>query len=822
MIHIEKPATILVIDDETAIRDSFTDYLEDMDYNVLTAENGSIGLELIKNEKPQMVMVDLRMPELDGLELLKLSNDIAPDTPKIVISGANQVADVVQALRYGAWDYLEKPVKDLSILAHSVENALEKARLLQENKNYQEHREELIQERTQELEEANKHLSNINHRLKKIVETTKGLSNCVEINQFGSRVLNEFAHHMVATGGSLYFVEKEGLRRMETLDPGHAPDFINFPLAEHSILNQVMETGKPVLVEDLSREDNVKPSGWGGYKNGSILAFPIPDNDGNIIGILSLHSKIGPPFIEQDKEIGAILASYCCETLRAVQAFEALQRSERQYKTLFEKTNDAIFIIEKKTGRYIDANEAAVTLTGIPLNALKEMTLSHIAPESADQWLSQMSQIDNAIDMGEVTFRKPDNTCRIAKVSSVPLDERAVVSIARDITHDLEIESQLRQSQKMEAIGTLAGGIAHDFNNILSSIFGYAQLAEMDINDPKKAKKDISQVIKGAHRAADLVHQILTFSRKTEHSSNPLKLFTIVKEAIKFLRSSIPATIEIEDKISSKSTILADQTQAHQVVMNLCTNAYHAMRDSGGKLKVELIDVEITETHPVISNQKPGRYIKLEVEDTGHGIDSETLKRVFDPYFTTKSQDEGTGLGLAVVDGIVKKHNGFIKITSEVGKGTTFRVFWPVIEKKELQSIEDKNNKDLLKGTETILLVDDEKDILDTVKPILESQGYQVEAYNNGASAFEAFSADPAKYNIVITDITMPGMTGDELSINILNIRKNIPIILCTGYSEKLDEENAYEIGISKFIKKPVTSQKLSELIRELLDKNKE
>ncbi len=821
MIHTEKQATILVIDDEAAIRNSFTDYLEDMDYNVLTAENGSIGLELIEREKPQMIMVDLRMPEIDGLELLKWSNDIAPDTPKIVISGANQIADVVQALRYGAWDYLVKPVKDLSILGHSVENALEKARLLQENKSYQEHREELIQERTQELEEANQHLSKINHRLKKIVETTKGLSNCIEMSQFGARVLDEFAHHMVATGGSLYFAEKEGLRRMETLDPGHAPDFINFPLAKHSILNQVMETGQPVLIEDMSRKDNIKPSGWDGYRNGSLLAFPIPDNDGKIIGILSLHSKIGPPFIEQDKEIGAILASYCCETLRAVQAFEALQRSERQYKTLFEKTNDAIFVIEKKTGRYIDANEAAVTLTGIPLHELKEMNLSQIAPDSADQWLVQMSQIDNAIDLGEVTFRKPDNSSRIARVSSVPLDERAVVSIARDITHDLEIESQLRQSQKMEAIGTLAGGIAHDFNNILSSIFGYAQLAEMDVNDPEKAKKNIGQVIKGAHRAADLVHQILTFSRKTEHSNNPLKLFTIVKEAIKFLRSSIPVTIEIEDKILSKSTILADQTQAHQVVMNLCTNAYHAMRDSGGKLKIELSDVEITETHPAINNQKPGKYIKLEVEDTGHGIDRETLKRIFDPYFTTKNPDEGTGLGLAVVDGIVKKHNGFIKIMSEVGKGTTFQVFWPVIEKEELQNLADKNNKDLPKGTETILLADDEKDILDTVKPILENQGYKVEAYDNGISAFEAFSACPDKYNIVITDITMPGMTGDDLSINILKIRKNIPIILCTGYSEKLNEENAYEIGISKFIKKPVTSQKLSALIRELLDKNK-
>jgi PAS domain S-box-containing protein len=514
-------------------------------------------------------MVDLRMPELDGLELLRLSSELEPDIPKIVISGANQIDDVVQALRYGAWDYLVKPVKDLSMLGHAVRNALDKARLLQENRTYQEHLEDLVRDRTLELEQANNHLSRINSRLKKIVETTRGLSACIEMNAFGSQILDEFAHHMVATGGSLYFIEKEGLRRMQSLDPGHAPDFIKFPLAKDSILQQVITSGKPMLVGDVADTKSIKPSGWTGYKDGSLLAFPIPDNDGNILGILSLHSKKEPPFIEQDKEIGAILASYSCETLRAVKAFEALQKSERQYKTLFEKTNDAIFIVEKNTGRHIDANEAAVTLTGRPLNELKQMTLHHIAPESAKKWLITISDINRTTDLGEVTVCRPDNTCRIARVSSVPLDDKVVVSMARDITHDKEIESQLRQSQKMEAIGTLAGGIAHDFNNILSSIFGYAQLVEMDIDDPVKAKKNIGQVVKGAHRAADLVQQILTFSRKTEHNRTPLKLFIIVKEAIKFLRSSIPATIEIDDKVLSKATILAEKKQSCSKAVNI-------------------------------------------------------------------------------------------------------------------------------------------------------------------------------------------------------------------------------------------------------------
>ncbi len=818
MIQITSPVTILVIDDEAVIRDSFTDYLEDRDYRVLTAENGRIGLEMIKHEKPQMVMVDLRMPELDGIELLRLSSKLAPDTPKIVISGANQIDDVVQALRYGASDYLVKPVKDMSILGHAVENALEKARLVQENRIYHNQLQDLVQEKTQELEHANSHLSKINSRLKRIVETTQGLSTCIEMNQLGARILDEFAHHMVATGGSLYFVEEDGLRLMHSLDPGHAADFINFPLPEHSIMNQVMESGKPILIENVSNADKINPSGWTGYINGSILAFPIPDQNGNTVGILSLHSKKGPPFIEQDKEIGAILASYSCETLRAVQAFDALKKSEKQYKNLFEKTNDAIFIVEKKSGRYIDVNEAALTLTCRALSELKQMTMCNITPEGAEKWLITISKSNNTIDLGEITFHRPDNSCRIARVSSVPLNDNSLIIIARDITHDLEIENQLRQSQKMEAIGTLAGGIAHDFNNILSSIFGYAQLAQMDINDQAKAKKNIGQVIKGAQRAADLVHQILTFSRKSEHNSNPIGLFIIVKETIKFLRSSIPATITIDEKILSKATIMADQTQAHQVVMNLCTNAYHSMRDSGGVLSVTLDDIEITGESPATNNNPPGKYIRLEIKDTGHGIDSETLKRIFDPYFTTKDSNEGSGLGLAVVDGIVKKHNGFIKILSEVGSGSTFQVFWPIVKEGSVKNNLNKNTE-LLKGSEYIMLVDDEKDILDTVQPILESQGYKVDAYRDGLEAFQAFSTNPDKYDLVITDIAMPQMTGDELALRIFKIRKDTPIILCSGYSENFTEENACDLGISKYIKKPITSQDLSALIREILDK---
>jgi len=815
------PVRVLVIDDEATIRHSFTDYLEDQGFEVLTAEDGRIGLELIKQEQPQVILVDLRMPELNGLEVLQRCSEFTPDTPKIVISGANSIGDVVRALRYGAWDYLVKPVTDLSILNHTVLKALEKARLLQENRRYQKHLEELVLERTQELEQANSHLSNINTRLRKIVETTQGLAGCVGMNHFGSQILDEFAHHMVATGGSLYFVEEDGLRRIHSLDPGHAPDFIQYPLPQHSILRQVIEKGKPLLIDNVLKTDTIEPSGWTGYDNGSLLAFPIPDTFGRTVGVLTLHSKKEPPFVEQDKEIGAILASYSCETLRAVQAFEALKKSERQYRTLFEKTNDAIFIVEKITGRYLDANEAAAELTGRTLKELKRLTTNEVPAMRVDKSPLDLTAAHETMEMGIVNYCRPDNTNRIARLSTVSLDDNAVIGIARDITHDLEIEKQLRQSQKMEAIGTLAGGIAHDFNNILSGIFGFAQLAKMDLDSPEKLAKHIDQIVKGAQRATGLVQQILMFSRQTENTQKPLKLYLIVKEAIKFLRSSIPSTIEIKENLISQKTIMVDSTQLHQVVINLCTNAYHAIGDSVGTLTVGLDDIDIPEQEQESKNiHPPGSYVKLEIRDTGHGMDKETLEKIFNPYFTTKQLGEGTGLGLAVVTGIIKKHNGFIKAFSEPGKGSTFQIFLPVINKNS-SNTPTKKQQVLSRGTENIMVVDDEINILHTTQSLLEKQGYKVTIHRDGLSAFKAFENDPHLFDLVITDMAMPNMSGDNLAAKLIKIRPDIPIFLCTGFSANMSPKKAASLNIREFLLKPVIMMDLVEKIRKTFDGKK-
>ena len=811
---------ILIIDDEPHIRRSITDFLEDLDYEVISAENGRAGLDILAALQPDLVLLDLRMPELDGLEVLKQGRHITPEVPMIVISGAHRISDVVHALRYGAWDYLEKPIQDLSILGHTVEQALEKSRLIKENRTYQDHLEQMIKERTLDLEKANTHLANINSRLQKIVETTRGMTGCVEMNQFSVKILEEFARHMVASGGSLYMMEDNGLRLKHALDPGHAAAFLPFPLAENSILNQVLKKGTPMLIKDIKHTGGVEPSGWEGYKDGSLLAFPIQDINGQPIGAITLHSKKNPPFLEQDREIGTILASYSCETLRAVQAFESVQKSEKLYRTLFEKTNDAIFIVDKVTGRYQDANAAAMDLTGYSLKELRTRSIHDVIPHASGVPFQPGEPISGAKNLGTVVYCRPDDTHRTARLSAVPLDDHAFIGIARDITWDLELEKQLRQSQKMEAIGTLAGGIAHDFNNILSGILGYAQLVEMNLEKPDSVQKNIRQVIKGSRRASGLVHQILTFSRQADHEKHPVRLHLVVKEALKFLRSSIPSSIEIVENIQTRNVVLADSTQIHQVVMNLCTNAYHAMKDTGGTITVSLSDV-VLEATAVQHKCRPGNYILLEITDTGHGMEEKTRDRIFDPYFTTKKITQGTGLGLSVVDGIVKKHDGCISVLSQLDRGTTFQVYFPVAQIQNENSSETPLQANGIYGTENIMLVEDEEDVLSSTQAILESMGYRIWPFLDSVLAIRTFEKQPDAFDLVITDMTMPKMTGKELCQRVRELGSDIPIILCSGFNPDLTTGAIQQAGISRAVQKPVTGRDLARIIREELGRPK-
>lgn len=425
---------------------------------------------------------------------------------------------------------------------------------------------------------------------------------------------------------------------------------------------------------------------------------------------------------------------------------------------------------------------------------------------------------------GRITNRMKDDTNREFETTISPIRDRSgsivdFVFVKRDVTHEVQLQTRLQQAQRMEAIGTLAGGIAHDFNNILTSIIGFSELAMFKLPEGDESRSDLDYVIKAGYRAKELVKQILSFSRQSEQDVRPVQIHLIIKEALKLLRASLPATIEIQQNIDFQfDVVMADPTQIHQVLMNLCANAAHAMHENGGVLVISLTEVDLDSV--VVSQYPgltPGSYLELGISDTGHGMDKAVLERIFDPFFTTKKKGKGTGMGLSVVHGIVKSHGGFIFVNSELGKGTKFHVFLPMIEKTIAS--EDRLDESMPRGNERIMFVDDEVMLVTMAQEMLEFLGYEVAARTSSIEALEAFKAQPDKFDLVITDKTMPQMTGFDLAKELREIRPDIPIILCTGFSETIETEMAKAMSINAYIMKPLAMQELAASVRKVLDK---
>jgi PAS domain S-box-containing protein len=482
-------------------------------------------------------------------------------------------------------------------------------------------------------------------------------------------------------------------------------------------------------------------------------------------------------------------------------------------------------IISNKSGKIQYVNPAFEQLSGFSREEIVGQNFRIFRSDKHDEaFYKKMWEVISRgnIWSGHITNRIKDNSLREFETKISPVlgssgEIVSFVSVNRDVTQEKVLEAQLQQAHRMQSIGTLAGGIAHDFNNILSAIIGYTELTVDYLEKGSLPYDNLQEVLEAGNRAKDLINQILTFSRQSEQDLKPLQLKLIVNDVLKLIRATLPSSIEIRTDLKSDAAILGDPIKIHQILMNLCTNASHAMQEKGGVLSVSLSEVEIDSGFIVKHfDIKSGSYLKLTVGDTGHGMPPSLMEHIFDPFFTTKEKGQGTGMGLSVVHGIVKSHNGTIHAYSEPGEGSTFNVYLPVIERQLEQKIRDE--KPIPLGTEHVLFVDDEESLISMGKQLLVSLGYTVTSRINSLEAFELFKSRPHAFDLVITDLTMPNMTGDELASKIMAIRPEIPVILCTGFSTRITEEKAKNMGIKAFIMKPLIKKDIAETLRQVLD----
>ncbi len=479
------------------------------------------------------------------------------------------------------------------------------------------------------------------------------------------------------------------------------------------------------------------------------------------------------------------------------------------------KPQDQLLLISLPTLFDGPAKTQIETLLGS--DAQDSILIEQPETEQRDQRILSVKRLPSCGESSNILMLIEDVTRRIQAEKTLRDSHHHMEALVQERTEDLKRANEmLKQVQKLEAIGTLAGGIAHDFNNILSSMIGYMELAKLTPS-PDKRQFYLDRALQVSNRAKDMIKQILIFSRPQEQEKKPVLLAPLIKEGIKMLRATLPSTIQINQWIPDQSImILADSTQIHQILMNLATNAFHAMREKGGILDIELDQEKIEPGMRLPAfNLTTGEYARLTVRDTGHGIDSAIVDRIFDPFFTTKGPGEGTGLGLSVVYGIVRDHGGRIHVVSEPGQGTTINVYLPLIDTVEPTKSEDM--EPIPKGSEHVLFVDDEAAILDVTKAMLTTLGFKVTARQSSTEALELFRSQPGSFDIVVTDMTMPHMRGDELAAELLKIRSDIPIILCTGYSDLISEEKAREIGIRQFLMKPLSLGDLARAVRKVL-----
>ncbi len=787
---------ILIVEDDVNSRIYLERALLSQGYLVESAVNGVQALEKAAQSPPDLIISDIMMPEMDGFELCRrVKTDEQLRTIPLVFYTATYIEqkDEKLAMALGASRFLIKPMEldDLFTAIKSVVDEYHKRTL-----------EVPVQPMAGVRELDRMQLEVLTRKLDKKVRQLE------DEREVSRKRENKYRKLLESMMDGFAYVDMDGMIRESN------------------------ETYKKMLGyndEELKRlaYADITPEKWHGVEQKiiqeQVLARGFSDiyemeyrrKDGVIFPV-ELHTFL----IKNEQGENEGMWAIARDITNRKQAEKELKNAAEEWRTTFDSTTDLFFLIDKNF-RITKANKAMSAFLKLPLekiigNYCYELMYGTSWPPPE----CPMAKLRRSMKHEEAELYLEPRNIWVQVTADPVLDENGgllgVVHIMRDITERKRLEDQLRQAQKMEAIGTLAGGIAHDFNNILSAILGYAELCLDDAGRGSLLHDNLQEVLHAGRRAKDLVYQILAFSRRGERDLKPIEPAVIVKEALKLLRSTLPATIEITSRIDSRSLIMGDPTQIHQIVMNLCTNAAYAMEKNGGVMAIRLTDKNVEDSESCGVHLVPGPYLQFSVADSGEGIAPEHLQSIFEPYFSTKPEGEGTGLGLSVVHGIVHSCGGDIRVSSEPGKGTVFDVFLPILER---QALEDRGEKlKLIGGTEKVLFVDDEATIALMVRQQLERLGYRVDIKTDSREALAFFKNRHADFDLVITDMTMPHMSGDKLAQEMLKISPRIPIILCTGFSKQISEQSVARAGIKALATKPMVGAQLAQLVRKVLD----